>query len=142
MPAVATDVSSSAIENCLATLAEMPACIAPVNSDHKRWSYMKDSGFYIAPKPVTIGTRKKMRYNSKTSHHEEVDVDNMMQYTPTETLLGMMSMDSGCINLMKEYEQKLANTNGELISHYQGPKKIFLDEKRTRSRPLDEMNEI
>ncbi len=112
------DVSADSIKNCLASISDLPTFIAPVDSDYKRWIYMKNSGFLIEPVQVSIGTRFEKKYVVARGCRDDVMVEDTMQYIPIETLLAMIMLDSDSANLMSNFKTQCARRDSELIGHY------------------------
>jgi hypothetical protein len=106
------------INNCITDISNLTTCILPVDSDHKRWGYMKTSGFLLEPVQIKLGTRNEKKYVAALGRRDEVIVDDTMQYVPLEQLLGMIMLDNKSSKLISDFRKQCCEHDDEIIKHF------------------------
>lgn len=109
---------SDNVKQCVAAVSEISNCLDGVDSEYKRWTYMKRSGFLIEPVQVTLGSRMERKYVASLGRRDNVQIADTMQYVPIELLLGMIMLDKSSAAIISEFKQHCLKIDRELINHY------------------------
>jgi len=106
------------------------ACILqPIATKYKREKYLKESGVFVEPIELVLGTHNESHYISASRCHTASVVQDTMQYIPLEIMLGTILTDPGYAHAIKQQADHCRQTDPEIVD-------TFLHSKAYEDNPL------
>ena len=110
--------SNTSAQMCLSDLSQLPDCLTPIETEHKRLKYLVQSGVLIEPQTIDLGHRVETRFSSKLGYNENVIVPNTMQYIPMHKLLAAVLNDPYYKSALDAFAAMRKDRDPEIISHF------------------------
>lgn len=104
------DPNSPAAHSLMESIFDIPQAFQVLSTDYKRIKYLKDTGCYVEPKEVVLGTRTEQLFDHKLGFMKTRIVEDSFQYVSLDTLLEKILSASVIADLFtqrKHHERKM-----------------------------------
>lgn len=102
---VGINYTNPCVAKCLNNLSELNKAVEPISSTYRRVQYLTNSGFFIRPVQIVLGSRTETRFSAKVGFRRNVVVEDTMQYVPLSELLAAILCNEYYVTLVKNFSR-------------------------------------